>query len=189
MGRQRSSGGDLAPRQVLRRHMRRLEARLEQLYDAPRTDRREVWRVVRVLAVCYYEYIVEQECRERWLARLRPWLRQLGAKHFYRFFGDERDGPCIYAIVCQLTGMVYVGETCNFQQRVFQHMYHATTWQRDTQYVHRFMRHFGAHRFLVVPLVGVAFEQSRACMERKLIRMLSPALMLSMPLPPRRSTC
>lgn len=162
---------------VLRCHIRRLEDRLEQLYAAPRTDRRAVWSMVRVLSVCYFEYIVVHECRERWLARLRPWLRQLGARPFYGFYGDAHDTPCIYAIVSQLTGMVYIGETCNFQQRVFQHLYHATAWRRETQYVHRFMRHFGAHKFLVIPLVGgVTCEQSRTCMERKLIRMLRPAL-------------
>jgi hypothetical protein len=129
------------------------------------------------LATLYYEYVVVQECKERWLAKLRPWLRQLGSVAFRDSYGALHDMPCVYAIVSQLTGRMYVGTTCNFQQRVFQHVHNATSWRRGTQAVHTFMQHFGAHRFVVVPLVGpLPCELSRTCIERKLIRMLCPAL-------------
>lgn len=139
------------------------------------------------VAAVYYEYIVVHSCKERWLARLRPWLRQLGKETLCGSFDALHDRPCVYAIVSQLTGKLYVGATCNFQQRVFQHVYCATSWRRDTQHVHRFMQHFGAHKFVVIPLVApVACEQSRTCIERKLIRMLSPALNVEHAAPARQ---
>jgi predicted GIY-YIG superfamily endonuclease len=129
------------------------------------------------VAQLYWHYIVECGAHEKWLVRLRPWFQQLGWRKFSGLYSAASGEPVVYVIVSQLTGFFYVGETQNFQQRCLQHVYHATSWQRGTQHVHRFMQQFGAHKFVVLPLVASVFcELSRSCIERKLIRMLRPAL-------------
>lgn len=157
--------------------MRKEEQRLQRLYDAPRTDRAAVWRLTADLALLYWKYIVEFEAKERWLVRLRPWLKQLGRRMFCDYYADLCHAPCVYVIVSQLTGVFYLGETCDFHRRFTEHIYHATSWRRDTQQVHRFLQHFGAHKFVMLPLVGpLGCEHNRTFIERKLIRILQPAL-------------
>ena len=139
-------------------------------------NRARAWQVFTDLAELYWEYIVELEAREKWLCRIKPLLVALGKARFLSYFAASEQS-CVYIILSQLTGMYYVGETCNFRQRSFQHVYDSTGWRPGEQQVHRFMQRFGAHRFIILPLVGPLDDDSaRSAIERKLIRMLQPPL-------------
>lgn len=101
--------------------------------------------------------------KERWLQRLSVFW--CSPEQCLEAFESDLPFCGVYVWVSVVTGKMYVGSSNDFKQRVYSHV--LAVRKQPKQRVHRFMRSFGSHLFIPVPLMacplGVLRQVEHAC--------------------------
>lgn len=123
--------------------------------------------------VCLLRLYVKLGPRERWLRKLSGFLASMDAATLSAVFQGRQVFCGVYAWVSVVTGQMYVGSSVDFRQRVYAHV--RCVRGTPKQQVHRFLRSFGRHLFVPVPLVACPRGPLRLA-EESVIGVLQPGL-------------
>jgi hypothetical protein len=110
-------------------------------------------RVVLLLHAWGYLNYIMLEARERWLVRLRPFLRNLTIDSLFEFYYSAHKVPMVYIIGAKKTSLSYIGSTTCFKTRLEQHVAAIRSTHNKVQRVHSAVRAFGYQHFAALPLV------------------------------------
>lgn len=121
---------------------------------------------------CLLRLYVKMGPRERWLRKFSG-LLDVASKPLSAIFLDGQVFCGVYAWVSVMTGKMYVGSTIDFRRRVYAHV--RCLRKEPKQHVHRFLRGFGKHLFVPIPLVSCPRGQLRH-VEEAVIGCLQPGL-------------
>jgi hypothetical protein len=133
---------------------------------------KRVWQLYFEL-VCLLRIYVVLGPMERWLQKLSDFMSCMDLTELHGVFVKGTVFCGVYVWVSVLTGKMYVGSSRDFRQRTYSHV--RSLRKAPQQHVHRFLRGFGKHLFVHVPLVACPLAPLRR-VEEAIIGVIQPGL-------------